>query len=175
MLRALVRYSHAERGIRSDLTDEVLASIDEEEPEYQRTIRSPRPQGPAALLDRMGLLDDEDGYDEDDQELVGMSFEEHLRHFAERRLADLAEQVGGADVLNDLPLDPLPTEPFSWDGIAEAARPRTQEVLDILAAGLADDPELLTACQRLLARAVSGDPGCMLRVKKATPTAAAVA
>ncbi len=178
VLRALVRYSHAERGIRSELTDEVLASIDEAESEYQRIIRSPRPQGPAALLDRMGLLDDEDGYDEDernDDELVGMSFEDHLRHFAERRLADLAEQVGGTDVLEALPLDPLPVEPFSWGGIAEAARPRTQEVLDVLAAGLADDPELLTACQRLLARAVSTDPECMLRVTKATPTAAAVA
>ncbi len=173
VLRALVRYSHAERGIRSDLTNEVLASIDEEEPEYQRTIRSARPQGPAALLDRMGLLDDED--DQNDDELEGLSFEDHLRHFAEHRLADLAEQVGGTDVLNALPLDPLPTEPFPWGGIAEAARPRTQEVLDVLAAGLADDPELLTACQRLLARAVSGDPECMLRVTKAAPTAAAVA
>jgi hypothetical protein len=175
VLRALVRYSHAERGIRSDLTNEVLASIDEGEPEYQRAIRSPRPQGPAALLDRLGLLDDEDGIDEDDDELVGMSFEDHLRHFGERRLADLAAQVGGTDVLDALQLDPLPVEQFSWDGIVEAARPRTQEVLDILAAGLADDPELLTACQRLLARAVSGDPGCVQRVTKAAPTAAAVA
>lgn len=171
VLRALVRYSHAERGIRSDLTDEVLASIDEQEPGYQRTIRSPRPQGPAALLSRLGLLDD----DGSDDELAGISFEDHLPHFAEHRLAELAEQVGGTDVLNSLSCEPLPTEPFSWDGIAEDARPRTQEVLDVLAKGLTDDPELLTACQRLLAQAVSGDPACVRRVTKANPTAAAIA
>jgi hypothetical protein len=40
LLRAFVRFCHAERGIRAELTAETLAAIDEYEPEYQRTIRS---------------------------------------------------------------------------------------------------------------------------------------
>ena len=54
LLRAFIRFSHAERGIRAELTAETLAAVDELEPEYQATIRTPRPQGPAALLARHG-------------------------------------------------------------------------------------------------------------------------
>jgi hypothetical protein len=59
LLRAFVRYSHAERGIRPGLTDEVLAMIDALEPEYREIIASPRLQGPMALLERMGALSPE--------------------------------------------------------------------------------------------------------------------
>ena len=55
LLRAFIRFAHAEIGLRSDLTDETLAAIDAWEPQYQQTIRSPRPQGPAALLAALGL------------------------------------------------------------------------------------------------------------------------
>jgi hypothetical protein len=51
LLRAFIRFCHAERGIRPVLTDQTLAAVDEYEPEYQRVIRSPRPQGPMALPD----------------------------------------------------------------------------------------------------------------------------
>ena len=44
LLRAFIRFCHAEREIRAALTDETLAAVDEWEPEYQRVIRSPRPQ-----------------------------------------------------------------------------------------------------------------------------------
>ena len=54
LLRAFVRFCHAERGIRTELTRDTLAAIDVYEPDYQRTIRSPRPQGPMALLAAMG-------------------------------------------------------------------------------------------------------------------------
>lgn len=50
VLRAFVRFCHAERGIREALTSMTLEAIDEFEPEYQRIIRSPRPQGPEALI-----------------------------------------------------------------------------------------------------------------------------
>ena len=50
LLRAFVRFCHAERGIRPELTRDTLAAIDLYEPDYQRTIRSVRPQGPMALL-----------------------------------------------------------------------------------------------------------------------------
>jgi hypothetical protein len=57
VLRAFIRFAHAERGIRPELTADTLSAVDDFEPEYQRVIRSPRPQGPAALLAAMGALD----------------------------------------------------------------------------------------------------------------------
>jgi hypothetical protein len=42
LLRAYIRYCHHRNGIRSTLTAETLASVDEWEPEYQRAIRSAR-------------------------------------------------------------------------------------------------------------------------------------
>ncbi len=64
LLRAFIRFCHAERKIRPALTDETLAAVDEWEPEYQRVIRSPRPQGPMALLAAMGVLDDKEWQDD---------------------------------------------------------------------------------------------------------------
>ena len=43
-------HCHDQQGIRAALTAETLAAVDHYEPEYQRVIRSDRPQGPAALL-----------------------------------------------------------------------------------------------------------------------------
>jgi hypothetical protein len=56
VLRAFIRFCHRERGIRAELTTQTLAAVDEYEPGYQKLIRSPRPQGPAALLAAMGPL-----------------------------------------------------------------------------------------------------------------------
>ncbi len=66
LLRAFVRYCHAERGIRPALTLETLAAIDTYEPDYQRTIRLPRPQGPMALLAAIGAVDPDGPWDVDD-------------------------------------------------------------------------------------------------------------
>lgn len=55
--RSLIRFSHDERAIGDSLTDETLDAVGRYEAEYQQTIRSARPQGPAALL-AMGLADD---------------------------------------------------------------------------------------------------------------------
>ncbi|HEX7276073.1 MAG TPA: hypothetical protein VF244_01740 [Acidimicrobiales bacterium] len=57
LLRAFIRFCHAERGIRPALTTETLEAVDHWEPEYQEIIRSPRPQGPEALLAAMGVID----------------------------------------------------------------------------------------------------------------------
>lgn len=59
VLRAIIRFAHDERGIRSSLTTETLDAVDRWEPEYQQLIRSDRPQGPMALLAAMGALDPE--------------------------------------------------------------------------------------------------------------------
>lgn len=50
VLRAFIRFCHAERGIRDALTGQTVQAVDELEPEYQVLIRTPRPQGPEALL-----------------------------------------------------------------------------------------------------------------------------
>jgi len=55
LLRAFIRFCHRERAIRAELTTQTLDAVDKHEPEYQKLIRSPRPQGPAALLAAMGL------------------------------------------------------------------------------------------------------------------------
>ena len=65
LLRAFIRFCHAKREIRAALTDETLAAVDEWEPEYQRVIRSPRPQGPMALLAAMGALGDEKPWEDE--------------------------------------------------------------------------------------------------------------
>ncbi len=57
LLRAFIRFCHDERGIRPALTAETIDAVDEFESHYQQTIRSPRPQGPAALLAAMGALE----------------------------------------------------------------------------------------------------------------------
>ena len=58
LLRAFIRFCHHERGIRADLTAQTLGAVDVYEADYQRIIRSPRPQGPAALLASIGALAD---------------------------------------------------------------------------------------------------------------------
>jgi len=65
LLRAFIRFCHAEREIRPALTDETLAAVDEWEPEYQQVIRSPRPQGPMALLAAMGVFGDEKPWEDE--------------------------------------------------------------------------------------------------------------
>lgn len=67
LLRALIRFAHAEAGIRAPLTAETLAAVDTWEPRYQQLIRSDRPQGPAALLAAMGVLDPEGPWDLSDE------------------------------------------------------------------------------------------------------------
>ncbi len=57
VLRAFIAYAHGQRGIRRGLTEETLAAVDEWEPDYQQAIRTPRPQGPMALLAAMGAID----------------------------------------------------------------------------------------------------------------------
>jgi len=57
VLRRFIRYGHAERGIRAELTEETLDAVDDWEPEYQELIRTPRPQGVDAILAATGALD----------------------------------------------------------------------------------------------------------------------
>ena len=106
LLRDFIRFSHRQRGLRRDLTEETLAAVDRWEPEYQRLIRTDRPQGAEALA-RM-LLDYEDvpwGID------------------------DVAADVGGRDALDALDDEPLPDEEFDWTAVPEDIRPKVAEIL----------------------------------------------
>jgi Domain of unknown function (DUF6398) len=149
LLRAFIRFCHAERKIRRPLTDETLAAVDQYEPEFQRVIRSPRPQGPAALLASLGVFGDDEPWDEGPAEPFAIE-----QYF----LDGLAEEVGGPDVLDSLDDTPLPDEEFSWDEVPHRDRGRVADVLaacDRCCDGLLG-AEYKTAARRLLARAVPG-------------------
>lgn len=158
LLRSFIRYSHSERGIRPSLTAETLAAVDEYEPDYQRTIRSSRLQGPAALL--AGMLEQSTA--------DGLSFEEIM-------LEGLDEAVGGRAQLMVVDDARLPDEAFEWAGIAEDIRPVVAEMLaacDRVADGILD-VEHRTAMRRFLSRAAVGDPTAFRR--KASPARGAAA
>lgn len=53
VLRRFIEYCHNRRGIRHVLTIDTLAAVDRWEPEYQRLIRSSRPDGASALGELM--------------------------------------------------------------------------------------------------------------------------
>lgn len=167
LLRAFIRFCHHERGIRPALTAETLAAVDEHEPEYQQTIRFLRPQNPAALLAMMNAL-----------------YPDGLRpppapapqSFRASMLDTLCFVVGGEDALEKLDADPLPDEPFAWEGVPADVHERVAEVL-----GLVDrccdellDVEYRTACRRFLARAAAAGPRIFRRGGRAETAAAAI-
>ena len=140
------------------LTEETLAAVDVWEPQYQRTIRSVRPQGPAALL--AGMLQ--------------RSTDDDLS-YAEIMLEGLDETVGGRAQLMGLDDEPLPDEAFEWAGVPDDIRPVVREVLEACdrVAGEILDVEHRTAMRRFLSRAAVGDPATFRR--KASPARAAAA
>ncbi len=163
LLRAFIRFCHAERGIRPALTQETVASVGRWEPEYRRVIRSPRPQGPMALLAAMGALGDDERWQDEPFDI-----RQHV-------LDGLAEEVGGQGALDSLDDAPLPDEEFGWDGVPADVRDRVGPVL-AACDRCCDDlfgAEYRTACRRLLARAVPGLSG--LLHGQASPKAIAAA
>jgi hypothetical protein len=157
VLRGLIRFSHAERGIRAELTDETLDAVDQWEPEYQATIRSPRLQGPEALLAAVGVLDPEEYLD---------SVE----------LDELRRAVGGARALDELDDAPLPDEPFAEDRVPADVRNRVAEVRELVdrCCDALLDVEQRTAARRLLAAVAEGDPAIFRRRGRAETAAAAI-
>jgi Domain of unknown function (DUF6398) len=167
LLRAFIRFAHADVGLRSDLTDETLATIDAWEPQYQQTIRSPRPQGPAALLAALGV--DRDMADVP----VGPEEPESLE---QSMLGWLALHVGSQIQLDQLDDNPLPDEPFRWDGIPDDVTARVHEVLALTDRCCEEmlDVEYRTACRRVLARVASQGPEVFRRKGRAETAAAAL-
>lgn len=159
VLRAFIRHCHAVRGISRALTEETVAAVARWEPDYQRTIRSARPQGPEAILAAMGLPV---GFD--------LSDEEYL-------LSILDARVGGRQQLMSLDATPLPDEPFDWAGIPDDIRPVVRSMLDECDRVANDilDAEYRTAMRRLLNLAATGDPAIFRRKASPVRGAAAVA
>lgn len=167
VLRAFIRFCHSERGIRPVLTDQTLAAVDRYEPDYQRTIRSPRPQGPAALLATMGMLDPGGPWSMPDDEPLD---------YRVLMLDSLAEAVGGQPALDELDDRPLPDEELSWYDIPLDLHETVGEILAFCDRCCDEllDGEYRTACRRLLSRVARGDPDVFRRRARADTTAAAV-
>ncbi|HZD65107.1 MAG TPA: DUF6398 domain-containing protein [Acidimicrobiales bacterium] len=168
VLRALISYAHAERGVRAELTAETLQAVDQVEPDYQEAIRSPRPQGPTALLAAMGALDPEGTGG------LGAGLE-GLVEPGQVVLEVLRGAVGGEEALGALDDRALPDEAFAWEGVDPDIAPAVSEVLAACdrCCDEALDVEYRTACRRFLARAARGDPAAFHR-RGHTDTAAAV-
>ncbi len=156
VLRRLIRFSHTRRGIRPSLTEETLAAVDRWEPEYRRTIAAPRPQGPAALLAAMGVLDDLPSYD--------------------MQMLDILREVVGADALDDLNTSPLPDEPLDLSPIPPDVHDKVTDVADLVDACCGEllDTEHRTACRRLLGDIAVADPAIFRRRGRAETAAAAI-
>jgi len=164
LLRGFIRFCHAERNIRPALTSETLTAVDAYEPEYQQVIRSPRPQGPMALLAAMGVPVDQAAWPE-----VVFDVDQYV-------LDGLAEKVGGKDALDSLDDSPLPDEEFDWDRVPADVRDRMGEVAAAVDRCCEEllGPEFRTAGRRLLARAAPGLSGMVHRAGKPEVIAAAV-
>ena len=172
VLRAFVRYCHAERQIPRDLTDDTIEAIDRWEPDYQLSIGSPRHQGAMELLERLGLLPGMDGEWDDEEEPDGA---EQLSH-NEYMLDSLARSVGGMHSLDTLAMDALPDEPLDRTGIPDDIVSRVAEISKLVDGCCDDlfDEEFRTASRRLLARVAVADSGMFRRKSSAATTAAAI-
>jgi len=168
LLRGFIRFSHDQRGIRPALTADTLAAVDRYEPEYRQAINSPRPQGPAALLAAIGLLDQEDS----DAPLSSL---EGIPSYEEWMLELLRETVGDA-ALRDLDAMPLPDEPLDLSVVAEDVQGKVAAVGDLVDACCEEllDAEHRTACRRFLRDVAAAEPGIFRRRGRAETAAAAI-
>jgi len=161
-LRSVIRYAHEQRSIPAVYTDQALAAIDEFLPHYLDAISQSRGQGPAALLERMGVLDPLDGSELDDVDPTDY-------------LGVLARSVGGTDVLDALDSAPLPDEPLDVASLPADVVDRVRAVSTLADSACTDlfaDPELRTAARRALARIAMTDPA-IFRRRSSDATAAA--
>lgn len=168
LLRAFVRFCHAECEIPEVLTADTFDAIDHFEPDYLELIGSPRPQGPAALIARM--LGSDAGDDDAFLESFGIDLDALQRR-------ELEERSGGAAALAVLTTDPLPDEPFDWSEVASDTTDRVTEVLDLIDAFAEANfgMEFRTASRRLLCVIASRAPQVFRRRGAASSAAAALA
>lgn len=161
VLRALIRYAHERRGIPAHLTEQTVDAVDFWEPEYIELVLGENPFGGAGVHSgdpSAGLRD-------------------LLAEWGFISMAHAERTVGGPEALAALDDQPLPDEPFSWDGIPEDIRPRVESVLQLCDDCAADlfDTEMRTAFRRVLSRTAATEPAVFRRKSKDTTAAAAIA
>jgi hypothetical protein len=167
LLRTYIGFAHAERGIRDDVTAEVLDAIDDFAPDYQSIIRTARPQGPAALIAATNP-------DIDPAELIDYAGADALLAEVVRERIEAA--VGGPNTLAALDDLALPDEEFDWLDVPDDIHDVVRDVLLAFDSVVDDefDIEYKTACQRLLHRIAVRDATPLRRKARAETTAAAV-
>jgi hypothetical protein len=160
LVRAYIGFCHDRNGIRSSLTAETLAAVDQYEPEYLTLVRSDRQHAMAGLAQALVEAERLDGLTDREWTL-----EYHAR------------EVGGVDALLALDDDPLPDEEFDWTGVDPGVRPAVEAILEHCdgCATALFDIEHRTAMRRLLARAARNDPKVFARKASPVRGAAAVA
>jgi hypothetical protein len=95
---------------------------------------------------------------------------------SELALEWLRDQVGGDEALATLDDEPLPDEPFSWDGIPDDVHERVVEILEECdrCADVLFDAEFRTACRRLLGAVAVADPTIFRRRARSVTAASAI-
>lgn len=150
-VRAVIRFAHDRRSIPAALTEDALAAVDQFEPEYLSTLSEPRSPGAAAILEKLGLID-EDPFG-----------------------VNLARYVGGQETLESLDDEPLPDEMLDIAVVPGDIADRVRDIASLTDAAtmeLFDDVELRTASRRALARVAASDPA-IFRRRSSNVTAAA--
>lgn len=165
VLRAFIRFAHAESSIPADLTRRTLAALGDLEAEYREAIVAPHRTGPEALLERAGILPafEDDEPDADDpyappRWMPGQETDDFLREM-------LVQEVGGSRALGSLDDAPLPHENLDAEAVPAGLRGRADELaaqIDRAAAGFFDD-EVRTVALRILARAAAADDHALTR------------
>lgn len=174
VLRGFVRFAHAERGIRRQLTVDTLASLDLHAETYLQLIDegSPERGRNASIMQQLlaqGLPEEGMGFTLDEH---GMPLD---RGSGIRQ--SLIDDVGSEEALESLTTEPLPDEPLELSAVPEDVRERVARIgarLDACCDELFD-VEHRTACRRLLADVAAGDPEIFRRRSRDDTAAAAIA
>ncbi len=153
VLPAFIRYAHRRLEVSKEATAETLAAVDEWLPVFAQL----RDASPAVRWRATASM------------IEAFQQGEH----GPLLLHSLAEEVGGATVLDDLDDSPLPAEPLVLDTIAVDVRDTVAEIAALADEWLATSPrvahlgsvrdEWRTASHRLLVRAAVNDPGWLRR------------
>lgn len=175
VLEAFVRFAHDQRGIRTELTDDTLESVEHHAPEYHRQLAG-EPQGFAPMLAE--LLGDLAPSADELEAGIGFTFDASGRPvpIAQRMRELLVEAVGDEDTLANLDLDPLPDEPLDLNRLPGDVRERVARIAALTDACCEEllDVEHRTACRRLLADVAAADPQIFRRRSRDETAAAAV-
>lgn len=159
IVRAFIRYAHAELGWPAEATQEVLETVDEHEAQFLAARTDPELIQLRADLEKVA---------ERERELDLLGWGQRL----------LIDEVGSIEALDALTDELLPDEALDLTAVPEDVRDRvrrTAELTDRVADELVEDVEFRTACRRLLAMAAQEDPAIFRRRSRDDTAAAAVA